>query len=211
MAAGGLAVLLVTADRPLAERLAAGLARGAHSPQVAVAPALDQARRKLEMHTPAVIFLDESLLGDEPCEEVAREFSRHAPVVVAVDPAHQAALVPLVSMGEADCVARAGDFLSLVLALIDRRLRWTEHSAQYEEALTEGEPIDFGSILRHELNNPLTGILGNAELLLAHRQKLPREAILRLETIADLAVRLRETVRRISNAWEARQRHAGGG
>jgi len=39
---------------------------------------------------------------------------------------------------------------------------------------------DFGEVLRHELNNPLTGILGNAELLLVevHRNndgKLPRE------------------------------------
>ncbi len=28
------------------------------------------------------------------------------------------------------------------------------------------ETRDFGEVLRHELNNPLTGILGNAEMLL---------------------------------------------
>src|SRR5437016_3749659 len=61
---------------------------------------------------------------------------------------------------------------------------------------------DFGEILRHEVNNPLTGILGNTELLLARRDKLPPGAVERLETIAELAVRLRETVRRLSNAWE---------
>ena len=61
---------------------------------------------------------------------------------------------------------------------------------------------DFGEILRHEVNNPLTGILGNTELLLARRDRLPASAIERLETIAELAVRLRETVRRLSNAWE---------
>ena len=59
-----------------------------------------------------------------------------------------------------------------------------------------------GEILRHEVNNPLTGILGNTELLLARRDGLPPGAIERLETIAELAVRLRETVRRLSNAWE---------
>ena len=69
---------------------------------------------------------------------------------------------------------------------------------------------DFGEVLRHELNNPLTGILGNAELLLAevHRKndgKLPHGGEQRLETIAALAVRLRETVRRLSQEWEARQ------
>ena len=69
---------------------------------------------------------------------------------------------------------------------------------------------DFGEVLRHELNNPLTGILGNAELLLTEvRRKsdgtLPQGAQQRLETIASLAVRLRETVRRLSLEWEARQ------
>ena len=72
---------------------------------------------------------------------------------------------------------------------------------------------DFGEVLRHELNNPLTGILGNAELLLAEVRRrndgrLPQDALRRLETITDLAVRLRETVRRLSQDWEARHDHA---
>lgn len=65
-------------------------------------------------------------------------------------------------------------------------------------------------MLRHELNNPLTGILGNAELLLSEiRRKrddrLPQGAPQRLETIVALGVRLRETVRRLSQEWEVRQ------
>jgi signal transduction histidine kinase len=68
---------------------------------------------------------------------------------------------------------------------------------------------DFGEVLRHELNNPLTGILGNAELLLSEiRRKddgrLPAGGLQRLETIAALAVRLRETIRRLSQEWEVR-------
>jgi signal transduction histidine kinase len=73
----------------------------------------------------------------------------------------------------------------------------------------EGVRQDFGEVLRHELNNPLTGILGNAELLLAeiHRNddgRLPIGGLQRLETIAALAVRLRETIRRLSQEWELR-------
>jgi signal transduction histidine kinase len=76
------------------------------------------------------------------------------------------------------------------------------------------EPEDFGEILRHELNNPLTGILGNAELLLAdiHRKndgRLPNGGQQRVETIAALAVRLRETVRRLSQEWESRRDPGG--
>jgi signal transduction histidine kinase len=58
---------------------------------------------------------------------------------------------------------------------------------------------DFGEILRHKLNNPLTGILGNAELLLVEMRRkndyqIPSGGQQR-ETIAALAVRMRETVR----------------
>jgi signal transduction histidine kinase len=58
-------------------------------------------------------------------------------------------------------------------------------------------------MLRHEVNNPLTGILGNAEMLLKLRTEMPHHAVARLETIAELAVRLRETIRRLSDCWEA--------
>lgn len=83
-------------------------------------------------------------------------------------------------------------------------------------ALSEGEVPDlenFGELLRHELNNPLTGILGNAELLLAEARKLQggsfsEVGLKRLETIATLAVRMRETVRRLSQACEARSEQA---
>jgi len=77
------------------------------------------------------------------------------------------------------------------------------------EQFTEGK-ADFGEVLRHELNNPLTGILGNAELLLAKIRRrddgqLPEGGRQRVETIAVLATRLREMVRRLSLEWEARQ------
>jgi signal transduction histidine kinase len=58
---------------------------------------------------------------------------------------------------------------------------------------------------RHEINNPLTGILGNAELLLAHRDRMPPVDTKRLQTVVELAVRLRETVRRLSNGLESQQ------
>ncbi|MGB7730951.1 MAG: histidine kinase dimerization/phospho-acceptor domain-containing protein [Candidatus Acidiferrum sp.] len=81
------------------------------------------------------------------------------------------------------------------------------HDRAVDEKVPEEEQMDFGAILRHELNNPLTGILGNAELLLAELQRknldLPEQARIRLETIAELAVRMRDTVRRLSEEWQA--------
>lgn len=90
-------------------------------------------------------------------------------------------------------------------AACTRRKLWRTARAPFVEVQE-----DFGEVLRHELNNPLTGILGNAELLLVevHRKnngKRPRGGEQRLETIAALAMRLRATVRRLSQEWEARQ------
>lgn len=47
-----------------------------------------------------------------------------------------------------------------------------------------------------------TGILGNAELLLTRKDRLSAIETQRLQTVVDLAVRLRETIRRVSNSWE---------
>ena len=76
---------------------------------------------------------------------------------------------------------------------------------------------DFGAVLRHELNNPLTGILGNAELLLVELRRkhveLPGQAQRDSKPSRHLAVRMRETVRRLSEEWEeprARCRRAAG-
>jgi signal transduction histidine kinase len=106
-------------------------------------------------------------------------------------------------MRDAECLPSA-------LLLIQSRLRQAQKAADNAPDRFEEAEQDFGEVLRHELNNPLTGILGNAKPLLAevHRKNdgnLPHGGEKRLETIAALAVRLRETVRRLSQEWEARQ------
>ena len=44
--------------------------------------------------------------------------------------------------------------------------------------------------VRHEINNPLTGVLGQAQLLL--REELSEKVRKRVETIEELAIRLRD-------------------
>ncbi len=138
--------------------------------------------------------------------------SEFAPLVVVASPERQAELAFLIPSGAVDFVARAGDFVPLTVALLERRVRLGEQAGWAETILTfpEGVASDFGEILRHEVNNPLTGILGNAELLLAELAKqngdrqISEAAMQRIQVIANLAVRLREIVRRLSNAWENR-------
>jgi signal transduction histidine kinase len=108
-----------------------------------------------------------------------------------------------VAEGDVEFVAKSGDFVALAASLVERRLRWSERSDTALGPPWAGIPADTAEIFRHEINNPLTGILGNAEMLLAHRDRLPAAETQRLQTVVDLAVRLRETIRRLSNAWES--------
>jgi signal transduction histidine kinase len=52
---------------------------------------------------------------------------------------------------------------------------------------------------RHELNNSLTSVLGNAELLLLEADAFPASARDQLQTIHEMALRIHETVQRFSS------------
>ncbi len=62
--------------------------------------------------------------------------------------------------------------------------------AAYETRLTE--IADLAARVRHEINNPLTGLLGQAQLLL--REDLSDTSRQRVKTIEHLAGRIRDTV-----------------
>ena len=198
--------MVVSGDSAAAQGCADELAAFGGRYRTVAIRSIEQARAAILRSAPAAVFLDESAvspaLGDGGLESSAALLSESAPVVVAAAPEKQAAMVFLITSGAVDFVARASPYLPIVAGLLDRRARITERAADTAQISREGRSGDFGEILRHEVNNPLTGILGNTELLLARRDHLPPAAIERLETIADLAVRLRETVRRLSNAWE---------
>lgn len=199
-------MLVLSPDPRSARRLEEWLAEGPAACEVRHAATVQQARRLIERLLPGVIFFDTAVIAGADVRPAARELARYAPVVAAVSPENARELSVLVVAGTVDCVPEGEEFLDLAAALVERRLL---AARRLLERVAEGdadESSDFGSLLRHELNNPLTGILGNAEMLLHRRQPLPQDAVPRLETIADLAVRLRETVRRLSSAWESRHR-----
>src|SRR5918912_1637036 len=62
--------------------------------------------------------------------------------------------------------------------------------AEHEARLTE--IADLVAHVRHEINNPLTGVIGQAQLLL--REELSEKARRRVETIEQIAGRIRDTV-----------------
>ncbi len=202
-------IQIVCADAELAREYLREL-EGSGEPfefRLAVSPA--EARRNCRLVEPSVILLDESAAPTagprSTLERAAALLTEAGPVVVVAAADRQSDLAFLISSGAVDFVTRRGSFVSIAADSVERRIRLAEY-AEASLGPSAVEPSgDFGEILRHEVNNPLTGILGNAELLLARRDSLPLTAIERVETIAELAVRLRETVRRLSHAWESRE------
>jgi signal transduction histidine kinase len=216
-------ILFVSDDAALCAAARQELEAGGEGLRVAAVSTVEAAHRIIADAAPAVILLeDTSVAADAPehpghgrrLESAVSALAAYAPVVVIGQARHQGDLAQLVAAGLADFVARSNGYLPEALALVQQRLQQTPKPlsmALPPSSLEDAVSNAFGEVLRHELNNPLTGILGNAELLLAEvRRKndgqLPNGGQQRLETIAALAVRLRETVRRLSQDWESRNR-----
>src|SRR6476659_8056990 len=69
----------------------------------------------------------------------------------------------------------------------------TEHEDQLAKyRLKLEETADLVARIRHEINNPLTGVLGQAQLLL--REDLSERSRKRVKTIEDMALCLRDVV-----------------
>ncbi|MGA8267433.1 MAG: histidine kinase dimerization/phospho-acceptor domain-containing protein [Candidatus Acidiferrales bacterium] len=196
-------VVLGLRDQAVAAAITAAAQNEAQRVRFTICGNMTDLRDCLRRDAAAVMLLDESILGAPSLGETLLQLTESSPVIVLAAPWRQVELGRWIAGGDVEFVPNVGEFVSLAAAFIARRLRWAE-LAESPVNLPWGElPPDFASILRHEINNPLTGILGNAELLLAHsRGKLATNQLQRLETVLDLAVRLRETTRRLSNAWE---------
>jgi len=184
--------------------------------RVSAVSSVETALQIIEEAAPGVVLLAEEsgLQGGGPpmqLDSAVNALAVYAPVVVMGGAERETSLQALIAAGVADYVPRSEGCMSEALDLMEHRLarglRITENIPAKGPA--EEWSKDFAEVLRHELNNPLTGILGNAELLLAEIArkkdgKLPHGGLERVETIAALAVRMRETVRQLSRQWETR-------
>jgi len=199
--------------------------------RIAEADGIAGARRILGERAPAVILAEERALAEpdgpwrarrQAIESALSILAGSAPVVWIGAAEEGAQLTRAMRSGSVDFVPRSAMCLPAAVTMVERRLRGSAKSVPPDTArggaVSLGElrldDRDFGEVLRHELNNPLTGILGNAELLLleARRGKvdLPLQTLQRLEIITELAVRMRETVRHLSDRWEAAGANASG-
>jgi signal transduction histidine kinase len=195
-------VLIGIADSAAAEQLIREMRRPGRCGTTQVVLSLDKLRRAFASGQASVLLVDDRILSGRSLADSIRPFESRYPVIVLASIDRQREAAELVARGQIEFVARQGDFLPLAAGLIERRLRALE--AEYRDSITPRIewPSDIGEVFRHEINNPLTGILGNAELVLAHREAFTAAETQRLETVVDLAVRLRETIRRLGNSIE---------
>jgi signal transduction histidine kinase len=196
-------VLLASIDSTLPPKLIEGIRRLPTAPEIRAAVTLRQLGALLEFYPPQVIVVDETLVDGS--EDLVQKLTAVAPVILLARPERFGNAARILVREDIECIAQAGEYVSLLAALVERHVRWVRHPAGAEPAATWAEmPAEFAEVLRHEINNPLTGILGNAEMALAHRERLPDAAAKRFEIVVDLAVRLRETIRRLSATREIR-------
>lgn len=125
----------------------------------------------------SVFLLDQSGI-EAPSKQVLKRTVERlvevAPVIVVAAPERQSDLTALLNSGATDFVARTGNFVPVAVGLVERRLQLARMGmVPSSEEIKSARTANFGEILRHEVNNPLTGILGNAEMLLARRDGLP--------------------------------------
>ncbi|HUO35910.1 MAG TPA: histidine kinase dimerization/phospho-acceptor domain-containing protein [Candidatus Acidoferrum sp.] len=192
----------------LAVRIASLMDRSAFSRVFSLVPSLACLREESRKAGAPVILLDESLLGEMRLSEALASLPSLSPVIFLGGAARQAEAAAFMAQGNVDFVLKSGDFEYPAVALLERRLRaaWRTRESTLPERVKSAE--ELSSIFRHEINNPLTGILGNAELLLGHRDRLPAAETQRLQTIVELAVRLRENIRRLSVEWDTSMKSA---
>jgi signal transduction histidine kinase len=211
--------LLVVDDEQYVRQLCADVAvqsgMNVTSVRISAVNSVEAALPQGEQAAPNVILLAEGLRESElngeasGLEKVVKALGMFAPEVVVGIANRAVHLNALIAADAADYVPQAEGCMTVALGWLERSLDRARRIADSSPALLDGWSRDSAEVLRHELNHPLTGILGNAELLLAeiNRKKdgrLPCGGLERVETIAALAMRMRETVRQLSHQWEVR-------
>lgn len=194
-------VVVAVPASPSSQSLQHLVERVTRNASISLASTFSRLREALERIKPQVILLDDRVVEGRPLAEFLAEASSRSAVVLVAPYDREPQITRFVASGDVEFVPRSGEWAKLAASLVERRLRWAEQS----RLPINGPDIpNMGELFRHEINNPLTGILGNAELVLAHSDRLQEIDTQRIRTVVELAVRLRETVRRVSNAWDTR-------
>ncbi|HUK25589.1 MAG TPA: hypothetical protein VLV49_13490 [Terriglobales bacterium] len=103
-------------------------------------------------------------------------------------------------------VRQAEDWLDVTVVLASEMLRHSATTSRLERLEKENAFLQRQAALgaymlemRHTLNNALTSVLGNSELVLSEPGALSAEARSQLETVRNMALRMHEVLQRFSS------------
>lgn len=189
---------------------------------------LAEARDAVRAQAPDLVLLDRVLPdgdGTALCQELKTDpTSRELPIILLTARTQVEDRVEGLLSGADDYISKpfhAEELLARVHGILrtltlQRELRQkAEELAQKNQELLETQDRlvrserlaaigQIGLAIRHEINNPLGTILGNAELLLNQAEVLPADARRKLETISRASLRIRDVVRRLEVIREDR-------
>ncbi|MFQ5694759.1 MAG: histidine kinase dimerization/phospho-acceptor domain-containing protein [Terriglobia bacterium] len=177
-------ILTLGADADCLECLRRSCAEAGSRFRLQVAPSLNKAWPLLSKGQVDVLLCDlEGFVALLRRRSRIRDTASSLPVLVLVAPGQEQEARGLLGHIEAEFVL-----------YLEGRHEWLWAWVERARARRPRAPDELGHIVRHEINNPLTGVLGNAELALAESPTLPGETRRRLETIVRLAVKMRGVV-----------------
>jgi signal transduction histidine kinase len=160
---------------------------------------LKRLHAELRQRLPIAIVLSGAVLAGGKMDEQVQKLETLSPTIVVGTAQDHVNVARLVTAGRIRFVALQPGAPVLIVALLECIVRATAAATAPVEMASRDLPEELLEFLRHEINNPLTGILGNAELVLAARDRLSPASVRRLRTVVELAVRLRDNVLRITN------------
>lgn len=208
-------VLLCTSVVESRRKLKREIRRYAPGVNVQVAPeissCLDVARHKW----PVAIVVDDLAFTQRNPRQALRELSRLVPLIL-IGQKMEKTFARLIAEGRADFVFRSGNFPLLVAALIDRRMRTggelaRPHRFAFPRSVNlPSQPLAVECLenLPHDVNNALTGIIGNVELVLRAKGRSSVKSARRLQTAVEIALQLRDDTRAIGNHADSQPRLA---
>lgn len=128
-------------------------------------------------------------ITDLPGFLVAAAFSKKEEITKQVKAAIKSAVEKL-AVADADYIMKSFEKLK---ADFKKLMKSERAAAVTETAVT----------VNHEINNPLTAILGNTQLLLMNEESLPKDVVTKLKTIERSAIQIRETTAKLMTIVEA--------
>ncbi len=201
--------LVADDDESMRALLGAVLEAGGH----AVVAASDgrEAWELFEQESPSLVLLDwqmPGLSGIEVCENIRRGgVGRDTFIIMVTTRGATADLMRILDAGADDYVSKpiAAEAIRTRVVIAERRMAIDRARRAAEDALARAQWLagigETALAVQHEINNPLTALLGNVALL-THELATPEEERQCIQVIAEQGTRIAGVVKRLATLRE---------